>query len=65
MLSNHFSFPDEELDFIDLNLQMETVDLKTNSFKKNKYLESKSSAIDEISFWKLLPDSQFPNLNSC
>ena len=38
------------------------MDLKTNSFFLNKFLETRSSASDEISFWKLLPDSQFPNL---
>ena len=63
MFSNPFKFPVEELDLIDLNLQMDAVDLKTNSFKKNKFLETiyRSSASDEISFWKLLTDSQFLN----
>ena len=61
MFSNPFNFPDEELDLIDLNLQMEAVDLKTNSFSKSNFLDNRSSASDEISFWKLLPDSKFPN----
>ena len=50
LFSNPFNFPDEELDLIDLNLQMEVVDLKTNSFFKNKFLETRSSASDEIFF---------------
>jgi hypothetical protein len=62
LFSNPFNFSDEELDLIDLNLQMEAVDFETSSLKKNKFLETRSSASDEISFWKLLPDSQFPNL---
>jgi len=45
LFSNPFNFPDEELDLIDLNLQMEAVDLKTNSLKKNKILETRSSVI--------------------
>jgi len=36
LFSNPFNFPDEELDLIDLNLQMEAVDLKKNSFKKKQ-----------------------------
>ena len=62
LLSNPFDYPVEVFNLIDLNLQMEAVDLKTKSFLKNKFLETRSSASDEISFWKLLPDSQFPNL---
>ena len=32
LFSNPFNFSDEEFDLIDLNLQMEAVDFKTNSF---------------------------------
>jgi murein L,D-transpeptidase YafK len=64
LFSNPFNFSDKELDLIDLNFQMEAVDLKTNLFLKNKFLETRSNASNEISFWKLLPDSQFPNLKT-
>ena len=64
MFSNPFNFSGEELDLIDLNLQMEAVDLKTNSFSKSNFLDNRSSASDEISFWKLLPDSHVPILKN-
>ena len=39
LFSNPFYFPDEELHLIDLNLQMEAVDLKTDSFKKTSFFK--------------------------
>lgn len=66
LFTNPFNFPDERINCLDENLQLEIIDLKCNSVFKSRFAELPviPTADDMISFWCLLPESGFEHLRS-
>src|SRR5690606_13058418 len=64
LFTNPFIFPDEDIEALKTELQMEIIELKSNSILKSRFQEISGvcSAEDVLRFWKLLPIETFPNL---
>ena len=63
-LINPFSLSEQKIMKMPSNIQMELMDLKTNSSLKMKFdeLSSVPNASDTIKFWRSLPYENFPEL---
>ena len=66
LFSNPFTFPDDKIGALEKNLQLKVIDLKCNTVLKGRYAELSAipSAADMISFWQLLPVTEFGYLCS-
>lgn len=66
LFTNPFAFPDDKINLLDENLQLEIIDLKCNSVLKSKFAELPvlPSADDMIAFWRILPANEFEHLRS-
>ena len=64
--SNPFTLPDNKIGALEKNLQLEVIDLKCNVVLKGGFAELSAipSAADMISFWQLLPVTEFWYLHS-
>ena len=65
LMSNPFTFPDK-IEALETNLQLEVIDLKCKTVLKFRFAELSAipSAADRISFWQLLPVTEFGYLRS-
>ena len=66
LFTNPFIFPEEKINCLEENLQLEIIDLKCNTVLKSRFAELPviPTADDMISFWRLLPESEFGHLRS-
>ena len=66
LFSNPFTFPNDKIGVLQKDLQLELIDLKCNIVLKGRFAELPPvpCAADIISFWKLLPTTEFGNLRS-
>ena len=66
LFTNPFVFPENKLTLLEHNMQLEVLDLKCNSILKNRFasLPDVPSSEDMISFWNMLPKSNFRHLRA-
>ena len=66
LFTNPFIFPEEKINCLEESFQLEIIDLKCNSVLKSRFAELPviPTADDMISFWRLLPESEFEHLRS-
>jgi hypothetical protein len=66
LFSNPFTFPESKISLLDTGIQLEVIDLKSNSALKGRFYELPDvpSATDMVSFWRLVPASKFPHLHT-
>ena len=66
LLSNPSTFSDDKIGALETNLQLEVIDLKCNNIPIGRFTELSAipSAADRISFWQLLPVTEFAYVRS-
>lgn len=66
LFSNPFTFPEARISSLDVGLQLEVIDVRCNTILKGRFYEMPAvpSAMDMISFWRLISPDRCPNLHT-
>ena len=64
LFTNPFVFPETDIDSLPDEIQLEVIDLQNDSYLKGRFMELPSipSSCEMISFWKMLPVTEYQNL---
>ena len=64
LFTNPFVFPETNIDSLPDEIQLEVIDLQNDSYLKGRFMELPSipSSCEMISFWQMLPVTEYQNL---
>ena len=64
LFTNPFVFPETDIDSLPDEIQLEVIDLQNDSYLKGRFMELPSipSSCEMISFWQMLPVTEYQNL---
>ena len=66
LFSNPFTFPEARISSLDVGQQLEVIDVRCDTVLKGRFYEMPAvpSAMDMISFWRLISPDRCPNLHT-